>query len=570
MDKSQERELSIIIKHQGMKNKVHGNYTSPKIRDIKKKRKLILSKKKEIFSPQKEAAEINIATTASSKSEVNKSDNTLSNTTSSPTTQSWLRESSSKKEKKKSDKSKKKLKKKKKQSKKTRALVSDILVDSDLKPGIVMSEYTKQSKIVVSVNDELYMYNPDNGCYDKADYKIIASYMKSSLDIMDQYKVTTKEYKEAIEQLKISDDIKLKDGFFENGPYVNCLNGVVDVMSGKLLEYSHEFYFRHCINANYLPDEKCPKFLEYIEFITEGDKELTKLIRAMLGYIFSHYNNAKKAFLIYGIPHTGKSLLCNVVERILGSQYVSHVDLTFLQKQEYAASLEGKLLNVAPDLRNDALKDVRFFKSLVSHDDSISVRMLYSNPKDLKCEAKMLFSSNHLLTFDKTLSPYDVEAVFNRLIYIPFQNKPISDENDNKHLSDELFKERDGIFTWAMKGLRDYTENNENFPECKLSAEIKADNMAVYCPEKIFFEKYIKRDKDVYESSSKIREAYDLFCCKLGIKSTTNSILNFLEEHQRIKKCKKRIDDTGNITSVGNPIYVYEGIRLKKKLKFKE
>lgn len=377
-------------------------------------------------------------------------------------------------------------------------------------------------------------------------------------------KVSSREYKESFELLKISDDIVCVDGFSENVPFVNCLNGVVDVCNNKLLEHSPNYLFKHCIQANFDPEAKCDKFLEYVEYITAEYKELKRLLRAVLGYLMSNYDNAKKAVLIYGIPHTGKSVLCNLVERIIGKEYVSHVDLSMLQKQEYVAALTGKLLNIAPDLKNEALKDVGFFKSLVSHDDTISARALYGNPKDMKCETKMLFSSNHLLTFDSSLDIYDIEAVFNRLIYFPYQNKPIADSENNKHLSQELFEERDAIFTWAIKGLRDYIENNECFPECRISSEIKMKNMARYCPEKIFFEKCIKRADGMYESSSVIKTAFEAFCKECDVRYK-HSITNFLEEHEKLTKIKKRIDEDGNPTSDGNPIYVYEGIRLRKK-----
>jgi putative DNA primase/helicase len=238
-----------------------------------------------------------------------------------------------------------------------------------------------------------------------------------------------------------------------------------------------------------------------------------------MGYIFSSYNNAKLAFLLYGIPHTGKSVLASLLSKIVGEQYVTNVDLSMLHRQEYAASLSNALLNVAPDLKNTELKDVGFFKSLVSHDDTIMARSLYSNPTKIRCEAKMLFSSNHLISFSPDVGIYDIEAVFNRLLYFPFQNTPIKDEENNKHLSDELYeKERDAIFTWAMGGLRYYVEHNETFPECGLSAEIKARNVAQYCPEKIFFSEAIKKADGKFESSLAIKEAFDEFCKETGAK----------------------------------------------------
>jgi phage/plasmid-associated DNA primase len=207
---------------------------------------------------------------------------------------------------------------------------------------------------------------------------------------------------------------------------------------------------------------------------------------------------------------------------------------------------------------------VGFFKSLVSHDDKVDARVLYGNPQKVKGETKMVFSSNHLLSFDASLGVYDIEATFNRLLFFPYQNKPISREQENKHLSDEIYAEKDAIFTWAMKGLKDYVENNESFPECRLSTELKEKNMAAYCPERIFVSKCIKHVENAFESSSSIREAFENFCHEVGIKSKPN-ILTYLEEHERLIRSKKRIDENGQPTSEGNPIFVFKGIRLKKK-----
>ena len=468
----------------------------------------------------------------------------------------------------KKDKDTKKKRKKDKEKKKLRKEASntltDHLLDANSKTGPILAEVAKYSTNIVSYNQELWLYNEELGCYHPGTYNEIAREVRSLLPYEEQLKLSTHAYKECFEQLKLSDEILHPEKFLENQPMVNCANGVLDVLEEKLLDKSPDYLFKNCIRANYLPGSKCPKFMEYVDHITGGDKELKHLLRVIMGYLCSHYNNAKLAILVYGIPHTGKSVLLSVIERIIGEEYVSHTDLAMLQKPEYVAALSGKLVNLAPDLRNEMLKDVGFFKSLVSHDDQVDARALYGNPKKVKGETKMIFSSNHLLSFDPALGVFDIEAIFNRLIYFPFQNKPISREKENKHLSDEIFEEKDAIFTWAMKGLKDYVENNESFPECSLSTELKERNMAAYCPEKIFTATCLKHAENTFESSTAIREAFERFCMEVGVKSKPNIAL-YLEEHERLVKSKKRIDEDGCPTSEGNPIYVYEGIRLKKK-----
>ena len=477
---------------------------------------------------------------------------------------SFLSESKKNKNKK---KSKKKDKKRKKQSKQALGFLDDNLLEKNPRNANLLSEVYKNTNYVVSKDNIIYVYSDNDGCFHPSDRNKISAEIKAALDEETQSKIGIRDYSEAYDQLVISKELDANEGFFENRPFVNCLNGVLDICSGDLLEHSPDFRFKHCIQAEYVPSSECPKFKEYIDYITAGDKELKKLLRVIMGYVFSHYNNAKLAVLLYGIPHTGKSVLCSLLSKIVGEQYVTNVDLTMLHRQEYAASLSNALLNVAPDLKNHPLKDVGFFKSLVSHDDTIMARTLYSNPTKIKCETKMLFSSNHLISFSlDNIGMYDIEATFNRLLYFPFQNPPIKDENNNKHLSDDLFAERDAIFTWAMGGLRYYIEHNETFPACALSEEIKARNMAQYCPEKIFFSEAVKKADGKYESSSLIKDAFEAYRVEIGAK-VKSDIHAYLTEHEHVVKCtsKKRIDSKGNLTGEGNPISVYEGIRLKHK-----
>ena len=552
-----QRWLDVVIFKQTCRERMFGDSMNPRTEEVKKKIATI----KESHSSDKsvEYKTLRLEPNSTSKFQSPTPQNVF---VMSPTTNSFI-EQKAKKDKKK--KKKKQNKQRKQQVEQVQMILADNLLEVDCKSSNIMAELMKASSNIVLFNQELYVYQSENGCFKKTSRRDLAGDLRSLLDYEDQMKVSTRQYQESYEQLLISRELECKEGFFANKPYVNCLNGVVDVISGKLLEHSPTYKFKHCINANYVPEEgKCKRFLAYLDYITQGDEELKRLLRVSIGYICSHYNNAKKAILIFGIPHTGKSVLCSLLERIIGAEHTCHIDLAFLHRQEYAASLSSKLLNVAPDLKNEALKDVGFFKSLVSHDDTISARILYDNPKDIKCEAKMLFSSNHLLNFDATLEQNDIEAVFNRLIYIPYQNKPILDSDDNKHLSDDLYEERDLIFTWAMKGLKDYIENNETFPKAQLSEDIKRLNMSRYCPEKTFFEECIKLSEGCYESSAAIKDAFGKYCLENGV-TIKADIVGFIESHQRIPKSRRRIDADGKQIGTGNPIYVYEGIRLKKK-----
>ena len=208
-----------------------------------------------------------------------------------------------------------------------------------------------------------------------------------------------------------------------------------------------------------------------------------------------------------------------------------------------------------------------FFKSLVSHDDVISTRALYSNPGNVRGETKMIFTSNHPITFDKTVGEDDVKAVFNRILYLPVQCKPIDEANENKYLSAELFEERDAIFSWGIKGLKRYLDAGERFPKAKLAEQIKVMNIAKYCPEKVFFDEYIVEADGRYESVTTIQKAYKEFCKENKIPQNPKKINYYIEKRMSIEKIKKRIKEFGYPEG---PIYVYLNIKLKNKILLNE
>lgn len=441
----------------------------------------------------------------------------------------------------------------KKQSKKKRAVqgaestLADTLADSKEKISVLLAEFMKAKEHLALVNKQLYIYNRKTGYYEYCGKEEASMRMVGIVPKELHSRISTSDYSQAYSFLRISHELRKEDAFFKyNTPYVNCLNGVYDVENDEMIEKSHKFAFTNCVLANYDPDARCPKWLEYLNYITAGDEEMEELWRVVIGYLLSHYDNAKTGFLIYGIPHTGKSVLCNLIERFYGGKNVSHVDISMFNRPEFVAHTAGKALNVVPDLTNDSLKDVGRFKSLLSHLDKQAAKALYANPIEVESHTKMLFATNHYLSFaPKKASAEDIVAVFNRLMFLPFLNPPLRVGMENKHLADELWAERDGIFTWAMGGLRSYIESGENFPTAARSEELKTNNLARYCPEKAFVAQYIEMaDEDSWISTKELRSAYESYCTENGIvRNRKLDILTYVQSHLGVAKEKGRVKD---------------------------
>lgn len=54
------------------------------------------------------------------------------------------------------------------------------------------------------------------------------------------------------------------------------------LLAGVLKKHSAKYYFKHVLNAEFGANAECPMFMDYIETITQRDKELKKLIQVVI------------------------------------------------------------------------------------------------------------------------------------------------------------------------------------------------------------------------------------------------------------------------------------------------
>lgn len=426
------------------------------------------------------------------------------------------------------------------------------------RPSNIMAELLKYKNNLMVYNNALWLYNKQTGAYVMTARQEGCMRLRALLSVEQQRRISTRELTEAYNMLLVSDELRKDVAFTENTPYVNCENGVFSVENTELISHSPKWGFNHCINAKYDPTAKGKTFLSFIDIATDGDKKLINLLQEVIGYTLSNYNNAKKAFIFYGPSDTGKSVILNVLGSIVGKDNVSHVSIQQLAKQEYAVLLADSLVNISPDLPSDPLRDIGTFKSLVSHNDTTGARALYGNPREVKGNTKMLFGSNHLLKLGLH-DPMDIDAFFERIIYIPFMH-PILPEAQDNNLSDKLIAERDFVFTWAMEGLKRYLENGQRFTECKSSERVHSNHRAMYNPAACFAEEYLDFDnKDSMLLTTEVDNIYLDYCREIGAdKPNKTDIRNYLKI-RGIEIKRKRM-------SGSNPQARYIGVSIKKSL----
>lgn len=206
----------------------------------------------------------------------------------------------------------------------------------------------------------------------------------------------------------------------------------------------------------------CPEFERFIKSTLvqkdcdESDDELISFVQEVFGYCLTNSIAAHATFFFYGSGRNGKSVLLDVLRRIVGERFISNMSIQALTTQRFStASLVGKKLNIASEEESKFIKcDV--FKGLVAG-DVMTVERKHRDPFDYRPNAKFLFSTNQIPVFDST----DV-AIRDRVFIIPFYRYFSEDERD-RDLSNKLKAETGAILGWALEGARRISERGFKF-----------------------------------------------------------------------------------------------------------
>ena len=173
---------------------------------------------------------------------------------------------------------------------------------------------------------------------------------------------------------------------------------------------------------------------EFLDFISNGDKDLRTVIEEIIGHILMTSNFPHKIFFLIGGGNNGKSTFLEMINNFVGD-LASHVDVANFDDGTSLVSLIGKLVNIADDVDSVYLEKSKNLKTM-SSGNTVGARAIYSQPIQLKNTASLVFTSNEPPIFkDKS------KGITRRLLIVPFTNvvQERDPEIDNK-LSTEMAK----------------------------------------------------------------------------------------------------------------------------------
>ncbi len=263
---------------------------------------------------------------------------------------------------------------------------------------------------------------------------------------------------------------------FDADPYLmNCLNGTYDLKDCTFREHSSSDFltmqtnFKHTINR----EVKCERWEQFIDEITQNDKDKADFLQRSLGYSMLGLSNEECMFILHGkTTRNGKSTLLNTIEYMLGD-YAKVVPVGMIckgdrRKDAEAASptlagLKGKRFVSMAESNEYGKLDEEKIKQLTGG-ESISARMLHQAPITFRPQFSMWLSCNDLpMVTDKSLFASE------RIKIIEF-NRHFKPEEQDTGLKEELCKSSSmsGIFMWLVRGYIRYKKQ-----KLKMSSELQ-------------------------------------------------------------------------------------------------
>jgi putative DNA primase/helicase len=237
--------------------------------------------------------------------------------------------------------------------------------------------------------------------------------------------------------------------FDRNPDTLSTAGGLVDLRTGQIRSELNEEFHSKLAGASFDPLAACPAFLTFLEQILP-DRESRAYLQRWWGYCLTGLTSEQIILIIYGQGANGKSVLTNLLYRVLGDYARRTPMASLMQRRTDAATndiaaLQGARLILASEGNPGQKLDTALVKSLTGG-DPITARFLHKEHVTFDPAGKIVVASNHLPEIDA-----NDPAIWRRLHFLHL-DKVFRDEQQDRTLPEKLWAERDGVLAWAVQG----------------------------------------------------------------------------------------------------------------------
>jgi len=392
--------------------------------------------------------------------------------------------------------------------------------------------------------NKFYRYRKDRGVWVYVPRSALRKYI--SLELADH--CNTGRMRDVIEVVtarcyKPAEELK------RDPMWLNLQNGMIHVITGERREHAPEFNSRIQLPVEFDEKAKCLLWEDTLAGIFADDLSKIQTLQEFFGYCLYPDILFPAALFQVGGGRNGKGTVEHVLCAMLGRDNVCHISLKRMEDRFGAVEIRDKLLNASSETETSALEVTRFKQ--IAAGDTIQAEVKYEQDVTFQPVAKHMISMNNLPRIrEKT------DAFFRRIIILEYKQK-FEGGDDDKRLKPKLREELNGVFMWALKGLKAVVEKEEIYQPPSVEAAKERLKHRIN-PVLTFVEESCVLGEDCYVLPKDLYEAYKGWCDDSRIKQPMIK-RNFYEAiEQDFKVFRVRPHDATKKQ--------YKGIRLRNAL----
>ncbi|WNO30034.1 DNA primase [Oceanotoga phage vB_OteS-UFV02] len=356
---------------------------------------------------------------------------------------------------------------------------------------------------IVYYLDEFYIY--EDGVYKNNGAEM---YLKRLIASMLEDDWSTSMENEIIEKLKLETFKDPKDIAMPE-LYLNFKNGMLNLKTKKIEKHSPAFYSFIQFNAKYNKNAKPDEIDKFISGVFA--EESIPIIWEFLGYVMYPNIEMKKLLILLGDGHNGKSKFIELVEKVIGEDYVSHESLQHLTNDKFSTGqLFNRVLNTYADLPAKALEETEQIKMLTGG-DTIRGEEKFKKAHYFKNTARFIFSCNTL----PPVTHHDPQF-FDRLMII---RTPYRYEGNqaNRNILEEISTEENfsAFVNRCLEGLERLLSQNEFTYSFESARELK-EYQLLHNSVMDYMDKAVDTKEGGYVEKRELYSEYRKFCSYAG------------------------------------------------------
>ena len=378
---------------------------------------------------------------------------------------------------------------------------------------------------------------------------------------------------DAVKTINCIKGVNIKSDKFDehskiSGKYLlNCLNGTVDLTTGKLYPFDKNDYLTQQAPINYSPNSDYSLWTKCLKDVFSDYPELVEWFQYYIGYIATGNPKLKTFCFLYGdAGDTGKSTVLDAIKNCLGTNSLGYAGTMpfeeFLaggKKNEGAptpylmANKKNRLVTISETATTTKKRAELNFEKLKNYSgkDEVTGRDIFGRAETFFPKFTLLMALNNKPCIEDIKS-----SSWDRMLLLPFEHKFVGAEKD-PNMDTKLYKIKDAIGTWIVQGAVKYFKEGlpENTISNKLVNEYRREENPILSwlqdcfyfttnkEDKIRFSELIPIYKELYPNLKNndwdIRNLRQVLKSLAGVKTTENLVYGITKNEEAIQKLRE-------------------------------